>query len=57
LKAFYEKQRDEFANDVAAADALTKGVSAFRNTAPGDGAAMVAVARAIINTDVFITRE
>jgi len=57
LKDYYTAQRSDFANDPAAADAVIKGITPARSTPPDEVAALVSVARAIINTDVFITRE
>jgi hypothetical protein len=57
LERYYQSQRNDFSNDAHAAEVVIKGIVTLRSTPPAEGAALVAVARAIMNTDVFITRE
>ncbi len=57
LTAYHDQQRQSFAQDPAAAEALMSPALVKAGIKPEDGAALVCVARAIMNTDAFITRE
>jgi hypothetical protein len=57
LKSYYDSQRNDFAKDPSATQALTQGIAELRSTPADEAAGLIAVARAIMNTDVFITRE
>ncbi len=56
FREYAQRQLDEFSRDATAAEQLT--TPALRAAAPiPDGAALVLIARALLNTDNFITRE
>ena len=56
LREYALRQLDDLTRDAAAAEALT--TPALRTAAtPGGGATLVLIARALLNTDNFITRE
>jgi hypothetical protein len=57
LRDFHAKQLASLSNDAAAAKALLSSDLANSGAEPATAAAMVCVARAILNTDSFITRE
>ena len=56
LRTYHAAQLADFAADVEAANKLLSPALA-KTPAPADAAALVAVARALFNTDNFITRE
>ncbi len=57
LRAFHAEQLASLGGDALAAKALLTPALANSGAAPASAAAMVCVARAILNTDSFITRE
>ena len=57
LKAYFDKETASFAKDLTAAKALLNPALTGLNLDPAVAAATVCVARAIFNTDNFITRE
>ena len=57
LHAYFERQSAGFAKDLPAAEALLSAELKALKTDPAQTAALVCVARAIFNTDCFITRE
>jgi len=57
LRSYHEEQLAGLGQDASAAKALLSPALANSGTAPATAAAMVCVARAILNTDSFITRE
>ena len=57
LRKYYDEQLRAFAEDPTAAKALLSRDLSASATKPEVAAAMVCVARAILNTDAFITRE
>ncbi|MCA9163699.1 MAG: hypothetical protein KDA62_11990, partial [Planctomycetales bacterium] len=56
LRGYVERQLAEFAADSDAADKLLSR-ELRELAAPADGAALVCLARVVLNTDNFITRE
>ena len=56
LRQLYRQQAESFRNDQAAAEKVA-GPSLTKSVAPEVGAALTLVARALLNTDNFITRE
>ncbi|HEY2343228.1 MAG TPA: DUF1553 domain-containing protein, partial [Chthoniobacteraceae bacterium] len=57
LRGYYDEQVASFAGDQAAAKALVPPALSKIEERPEAAAALVCVARAIMNTDAFITRE
>ncbi|HTN75942.1 MAG TPA: DUF1553 domain-containing protein, partial [Pirellulaceae bacterium] len=57
LRAYHQRQLDRYGNDQQAAAALLSKDLTNSKTPPAMAAAWVCVARTIINTDAFITRE
>jgi len=57
LRAFFERQQASFAADPTASESLRSPEIAAAGASPEISAALVAVARALFNTDSFITRE
>ncbi|MEI6236067.1 MAG: PSD1 and planctomycete cytochrome C domain-containing protein [Planctomycetota bacterium] len=57
LSSYFKRQSAEFAKDASAAQALLSPDLKASKTDPAQAAALVCVARAIFNTDAFITRE
>ncbi len=57
LRSYHEEQLAGLGQDASSAKALLSPALANSGTAPATAAAMVCVARAILNTDSFITRE
>ena len=57
LEHFYEQQVTSFTSDSAAAPLLVPAALAHSTISPASAAAYVCAARAILNTDAFITRE
>ena len=57
MLAFLTKQRSSFAEDLAAAKVIAPPNLFAENMPPAEAAAWCAVARVLLNTDEFITRE
>jgi hypothetical protein len=57
LRVYFESQRKAFAASPASGEAFLNADLRATGTAPGNASALVCVARAILNTDTFVTRE
>jgi hypothetical protein len=57
LRAYCARQEEDFRNDPAAANALLSDDLRKTGIPPARAAATVCAARAVFNTDSFITRE
>ena len=57
LREYFERQADAFRGDADSANALLAADAGLKQWPPDLAAAMVSVARTLINTDNFITRE